>query len=91
MIGEFEMDNAKHMDFWKKVADESTSRVAKMFSDGGISLKTAIGKDAIDDYDDAKRTMTFVLSHADTSEETACCMLSVCEWLHACNEMRLSE
>lgn len=91
MIGGIEMDIAKHMEFWQKVADESASRVAKLFSDSGISLKAAIGKEAIEDYDDAKRTMAFVMSHSDTSEETACCMLSICEWLHACNEMRLSK
>lgn len=85
------MDVAKHGEFWRKVANESADRIGTMFSESGMTLKSAIGKETIEDYGDAKKVMAFVMSHADTSEETANCMLSVCEWLHACNEICLAK
>lgn len=81
----------KHEEFWSKVSETAISRIYNLFSKNNIDIKSIIDKECIENYDDAKTVLSFVLCHADTDEEKACSMLSICEWLHACNELQVDK
>lgn len=85
------MDSENHVEFWHKVAKEAADSIRRLFSESGIELKSAIGKENIETHEDAEETLAFILCHGETGAEKARGMLSVCEWLHACDEIRMTK
>lgn len=77
-----------HDEYWKAVWDKAHERLRDMFAENGKTIEDVVGDDKfIDSYCDAKKILTFVLSHCPSYEEKACAILSVDEALHAFNEL----
>ena len=78
-----------HDEYWKQVKEDSEECVAGLFDEGGsVSLADVLGHSrGISCRKDANEVLAYVMRHGDAGE-TACAILALGDWLHACNELR---
>lgn len=77
-----------HDGYWGKVWSDARTRLEHLFDGSSRSLDDIIGdENFIDSYADAKKVLAHAMRHADSCDEKACAILSVCEALHALHEL----
>ena len=78
-----------HDEYWKQVKADSEEYVEDLFDEGGsVSLADVLGHGSgLTSRKDAKSALAYVLKHGDACE-TACAILALGDWMHACNELQ---
>lgn len=77
-----------HDSYWKGVWNAAHERLNHLMKDCAHDVADIVGDDdGIDSYSDAKKVLTHALRCADTREDEACAILSVCEALTALHEL----
>lgn len=83
------MATNNHDEYWKQVKADSEECVEELFDGGGAaSLADVLGHSrGLASRRDAKSVLAYVMRHGDACE-TACAVLALGDWTHACNELR---